>query len=693
MDLTCERCGTQSPSGFKFCGNCGAPFAAAPEPGPSREERRVVTVLFADLVGFTSRAEQLDPEDVRAMLTPYYATLREQIESFGGTVEKFIGDAVVGVFGAPVAHGDDPERGVRAALEIRERVSRMKDLQVRVGVNTGEAIVALDARTNEGEGMVAGDIVNTAARLQTAARTGEVLVGEETFRCTSATIEYEALDPVQMKGKEEPVPAWRVTGVTRAPGERAASDVQMVGRARELATLDETWMRALEERRPQLVTIIGLAGVGKSRLAAEFMKATRDAGARVVFGRSVPYGASSAYDGFAQQIRTFAGVLGDDSADAAAEKVRAALGGLVDDDEVFTHLGIMLGVGNDDGEVRDRSVLFSSARRVVQALAEQQPTVLVFQDLHWADTSLLDLIESLATRIEDAPLLLLTAARPELRATRPDWGTKAANSVTVTLEALGRDESRELAERLLARGTEKDMSQTPEQIAEAGEGNPLFIEELVASLVERSATATALPTSIRGIIAARLDAIPPEERDVLLNAAVVGRVFWMGALSRLSGHGAGLVGLLDSLERRDLIRREGASRFRGQEQYRFKHSLIRDVAYAALPRAKRRAAHGVVAGFLEELNAANDSPAVLGQHWIDAGEPERAIGHFIAAADQASRGWAKQEAVALYRQALGLLPDEDERRGRVRMKLAIAQQMVFHLEDVDSARRASQSGA
>jgi class 3 adenylate cyclase len=706
--VTCARCRATSPPAFKFCGNCGAQLRREAERQPSREERRVVTVMFADLVGFTARAAKLDPEDVRAMLTPYYASLRDQIESFGGTVEKFIGDAVVGVFGAPVAHGDDPERAVRAALQIRDRVGAMRfaesggDLEVRIGVNTGEAIVALDARADEGEGMVAGDVVNTAARLQTAAPTNAILVGEETYRCTCTTIDYDPLEPLTVKGKELPVVAWRVRGAPRPPGDRAAPNVPMVGRERELETLDRVWRQVVADRQPHLVTIFGLPGVGKSRLTGEFMQAVGAIGARVVFGRSLPYGESSAYDAFAQQIGQVAGIIGGDTPEVAVDKLRRMIGELIagDSEEIVAHLAIMLGLSTDglttDEAVKDRQVLFHSARIAIQAIANAQPTVLVFGDLHWADSSLLDLIEMLASRVDDAPLLLLTAARPELEAKRPGWGALRHDSISLALEPLGREHSRELADRLLANAPHAWGRHTADEIIQAGEGNPLFIEELVASVAERSApTGRGLPTSIRGIIAARLDAVPAPERSVLLAASVVGRTFWSGAIARLFPDANGMLELLDSLEARDLVRREAASRFEGQHQFRFKHSLIRDVAYAALPRARRRDAHAEVAAFFEEVHAGRDSPAALGHHWLEAGDRDRAADYFSSAAEQASRGWAKAEAVALYKQALTLIPEDDlERRRTVRLKLAVAQQTLYHfaLSDADAGRQRPGSG-
>ena len=548
--------------------------------------------------------------------------------------------------------------------------------------------------------MVAGDVVNTAARLQTAAPTNSILVGEEAYRCTCSTIDYEPVEPLAVKGKELPVAAWRVVGTSRPPGERAAPDVPMVGREHELATLTGVWERVLADRQPHLVTVFGLPGVGKSRLALEFMATVRDAGARVLFGRSLSYGESGAYGAFAQQVKRVVGVFDGDSANMAVEKLGRTVEGLLEGEaagEVTAHLAMMLGLpaeeGTTDEAVADRRVLFFSARRFVEALGNSQPTVLVFQDLHWADSSLLDLVEQLSERVEKTPILFLALARPELQAKRAAWGAGVHASVALPLEPLDEQRSRELAARLLARTDTGDTDQTAEEICEVGEGNPLFIEELVASVAEQSSPIGGdLPTSIRGIIAARLDAIPSPERSLLLSASVVGRIFWDGVLARLAPHNGQLSELLDSLEGRDLVRREAVSRFQGQQQFRFKHALIREVAYATLPRAKRREAHAAVAAFLEEVHAERDSPAALGHHWLEAGERERAANYFVAAAEKASRGWAKEEAVELYREALALVGEADrERYGKLRLKLALAQQTLWHVGDALMARERERS--
>jgi class 3 adenylate cyclase len=694
---TCVACGATSPVDFRFCGTCGAELGAASERERFGEERRVVSVLFADLVGFTSRAEQLDPEDVRAILTPYYARLRDEIQAYGGAVEKFIGDAVMGVFGAPVAYGDDPERAVRAALGIRNAVDELNqadpelDLRVRVAVNTGEAIVTLGARPGEGEAMVAGDVVNTAARLQAAAPVDAILVGEETYRSTRSIVEYEQVEPVVAKGKQAPVAAWRALAAARPPGERLSKGVEMVGRAHELSSLTRIWESVVSERHAHLVTVFGPPGVGKTRLATELMAIAEANGGLTIRGRSLPYGESGPYGAFAQQLKQVAGIFDSDAPPVALDKLRRSVSARLDSpdaDDVVAHIAMLIGVGSE-GDVPDRHILFFSARRLVEALASARPTLLVFEDLHWAEPSVLDLLELLASRIREAPLLLLTLARRELLDERPGWGGGLPAYTALQLEPLGEEHSRELAERLLAGEAEAPTSEAAAQVADVGEGNPLFIEELVASLSERATTtAHELPTSIRGIVAARLDALPPGERSVLLAASVMGRIFWRGALARLGADDKQLRDVLDSLEGRDLIRREPVSRIQGDEQFRFKHVLIRDIAYATLPRARRREAHATVAAFLEDRTAESDSAAFLAHHWREAGEPERAVGYFFAAGEQASRGWAKEEAVGLYNEALALVaPDDEGQRQVIRLRRAVAQQMLFHLLDVERLER------
>jgi class 3 adenylate cyclase len=674
---TCPNCGHENPAGARFCNNCAA---ALPEAAPAlAEERKIVTILFVDLVGFTARSEQLDPEDVRAIQAPYFARVRSAIESFGGTVEKFIGDAVMAVFGAPVAHGDDPERAVRAALAILEGV----DLDVRVAVNTGEALVSVAASPAQGEGIVSGDVVNTAARLQSAAPVNGILVGGETYHATRNAIAYEPVEPVLAKGKQEPVPVWRALGLRADLG--ASSDVApMLGRASELETLLGIWDRVVADRRPQLVTLFGPAGIGKSRLSAEFTKAVQQREGRVVWGRSLPYGEMTPYGSFAAQIKQLVGMFDTDETEVACAKLERAvevalrLGG--DAREVAAHLAMLIGVGRE-GTAGDRQTLFYSARRYVEALAYEQPTVLVFEDINLAASSMLDLLEMLASRVRDVPLLLLTQARPELLSARPAWGGGLPAYAAVQLEPLAEEHTAELARRLFE--TAGAQAQRISELAETAEGNPLFVEELVASLAEGRAESGQLPTSIRNIVAARIDALPGPEREALLDASVAGKVFWPGAI------GAATAETLDTLEGRDLIRRDPVSRLGAQHpQFTFKHQLIREVAYATLPRARRRERHEAIAVFLEEAVAeTGDVAPALGHHWHEAGDLERASRYYVAAGDQANRGWAKEQAAQYYQQALGIIPAEDpELRREVAKRYAVAAQASMHVPEMLAGR-------
>jgi class 3 adenylate cyclase len=680
----CIACGQDNPEIARFCLACGAPLAAEEAP---REERRIVSVVFVDLVGFTSRSEGLDPEDVRAILTPYHGTVRDELESFGGVVEKFVGDAVMAVFGAPTAHGDDPERAVRAALAVREAVTALNvehpelELRIRGAVNTGEAVVTLSARPALGEAMVAGDVVNTAARLQQHAPVGEVVVGEETYRATCSAIEYEHVEAVTAKGKAEPIEAWRAIAPASATGERHLSSTPFIGRTREVDLLNATWERVERERRPHLITVLGPPGVGKSRLIAEFTDRITSGNGRVVRGRCLPYRERSAYGPFASQVKELAGIYDSDDVDRATQKLRTLVERLVGSEEaavVAGHLAILLGF-ETEATAPDRDSLFQSVRVFVEAGARDEATAFVFEDLHWADPALLDLIELLATRLHDLPVLLLTNARPELLDARPSWGGGLLAYHALPLEPLDGTNAAQLALHLLGADTKAS------HVAEVAEGNPLFIEQLAAVMSERGSDAAGgLPTTIRGLVAARLDALPPNEREVILDASIVGRLFWRGALERIARDPDCLGPALAGLERRDLVRRDTVSRIEGDEQWSFNHVLIRDVAYDLQPRARRQEGHRAIAEFIEESTPeVGEAGAALARHWRGAGDLEHAVQHFVAAAEEAERGWAKEYAVTLYKEALEMTPTEDLERLRfLRKRLAVAQMAQFHLGDV-----------
>jgi class 3 adenylate cyclase len=675
----CSACGQENPPIAQFCLTCGRPLAGG-KPA-SREERRIVTVIFVDLVGFTSRAETLDPEDVRAILAPYHDRVRDEIESFGGVVEKFIGDAVVGVFGAPTAYGDDPERAVRAALSVRAALGT----QVRIAVNTGEALVTIGARPERGEAMVAGDVINTAARLQSAAPAGGVLVGAETYRCTNGLVDYAVAEPVLAKGKELPVEVWLAERVASGDGRPGA---ELVGRVGELAMLKGIWERAIAGT-PHLVTVLGPPGVGKSRLASEFRRIVTAGGGRTVRGRCLPYRESSAYGAFATQVKQFAGIFENDEPDVVLAKLRAESGRLaVPDPEVVAgHLAIILGI-DPHIVAEDREALFFSVRCFIEAAAAEQATVLVFEDIHWADRGLLDLIEQLVGRMHGLPVLLLTLARPELLDNRPGWGGGLPGYISMPLQPLVGVEAQALAFNVLRGIEESERQRRAAMFAEMAEGNPLFIEQLAATVAERPAdTAEALPTTIRGIVAARLDALPPGERSVLLSAAVMGKVFWRGPVERVAEDAATLGDTLAALERRDLIRREAVSAIAGEQQYSFRHMLIRDAAYDMLPRMRRQELHADLARYLEqEAPTAGEAITQMARHWREAGEGDRAVRYFLAAAEEAERGWAMERALLLYKEALDLVAEDDvETRRDIRRRLALVYQMHFHLDPIERA--------
>src|SRR5258706_3746488 len=677
--MVCHACNEENPEGASFCQACGSPLTEESLPN---DERRVVTVIFVDLVGFTARAQQLDPEDVRALLAPYHDRVRREIESFGGVVEKFIGDAVMGIFGAPLAHGDDAERAVRAALSIRDQAGELAEggLQIRIAVNTGEAVVSLGARPALGESMVAGDVVNTAARLQAAAPVNGIVVGETTYRETRDVIAYEVTEPVVAKGKARPIEAWIAVGAVTAAGERPLANGSIVGRAEEIAILPALWDRTRVSRLPHLLSIFGPAGIGKTTLAAELTSIATESDAPVVRGRSLPYRESGAYGALASQLMQLCGVFESDAAPVIAERLRTRSRELLghagaEADVVAGHLGVIVGV-DAGSDAADREALFTSVREFLEAVAREQPTILVFEDMHWANPNLLDLIELLALRLHGLPLLQVTLARSELLDTRESWGTRIGGYTALTLGPLGTGHARELAVRRLGA-----VAQV-EDVIRIAEGNPLFVEQLAAAMEETSSG--ALPTSIRGIVAARLDGLPQRERALLLDAAVVGKAFWNGALRAVSPASPDIERVLEQPAFRDLVRREPASIIEGEQQWAFTHVLIRDVAYDLLARADRARRHALVAEFFERSTGASvEAIGSLARHCRDAGDYERAWEQLSLAAEQAEPGCAKDHAVQLYREALELVPDDDaERRSALRRRLALAGTASFHVLDV-----------
>ena len=684
--MICPSCGQENPTGFLLCGMCGAPLAAAT---PPRQERKVVTVLFADLVGFTSQAEEMDPEDVRALLGPYWERLRDELEGFGGTVEKFIGDAVVALFGAPVAHEDDPERAVRAALAIRDWVAEESDLHVRIGVNTGEAIVSLGARPSEGEGMASGDVVNTTARLQSAAPVDGILVGQQTFQATERAIEYREHDAIQAKGKASPVPVWEaVQARARFGVDLMRTDgAPLVGRDQELELLLGAFGRAADERTPQLVTLVGVPGIGKSRLLGELFGAI-DAGDRLVRwrqGRSLPYGEGVSFWALGEMVKAEAGILETDATEAASRKLREALAALAEASETAwleSHLGPLVGVAADEPSGDRRAEAFAAWRRFFEALAEERPLVLVFEDLHWADDGLLDFVDQLVDWLTDVPVLVLGSARPELLARRPAWGGGKANASTISLAPLTDEDTARLVHGLL--GQSVLPAEVQSTLLERAGGNPLYAEEFVHMVAERGRGELELPGSIQGIISARLDALDPTDKALLQDAAVVGKVFWPGALAAIGDRDRFEVEeRMPALERRELVRRARRSSMASESEYAFRHVLVRDVAYGSIPRAERADRHRRAAEWIESLGRPEDQADLLAHHYLSALELGRAAGvdvgvlaesaaHALLRAGERAFGLnAFASAAHFFEEALGLGVADDE-RPRVLFRLGAA---------------------
>src|SRR3954454_8431246 len=602
----CPECGAENPVGAKFCMECGtglSPGAATPAaPAPAEappEERRQATVLFADLSGYTAAAERMDPEAVKTLVGRTLRVLGEQIERFGGSIDKFTADNVMGFFGAPVAHEDDPERAVRAGLAMQEamgdanRQSREKygvGFSLRVGINSGEVMAgAVGDRYT-----VMGDAVNVAARLQAAGRPESVTVGESTYRASREAVSYERLDPLILKGKEEPVPAWEATGVLaeprRSPGR---AQTPLIGREEEAGLLTSLVERVQREGRPHLVTVIGQAGVGKSQLLRELMTnlAESDEPPTIRRGQCPPYGAGIAYWALAEVLNDEFEIRDTDPPETAWQKLRTGviemmkeLGDEAAGERNAALLAIPLGLEppkdlqhSEEDPQRMREALFSAARAAVEAIARRRPLVLAIDDIHWADEGMLDLIDHL-TRWVRAPLLLVCLTRDELLERRPGWGGGRRNATTISLEPLTEDETRELVAALMP-SSENGSGDVVPQVAERSGGNPLFAEEMVNRLLEEDTVeADALPRTVQSLLAARLDSLERLERRLLQSASVIGQTFWEGALTATAAEeGLDLRQTLGDLEQKDLLVPSPGSRLAGEREYAFKHVLIRDV--------------------------------------------------------------------------------------------------------------------
>jgi class 3 adenylate cyclase len=635
-----------------------------------RRERKVVTVLFADLVGFTSRAEQLDPEDVAAELGRYHEHLRGDLERYGGTVEKFIGDAVMALFGAPTTREDDAERAVRAAFAIRDWAVD-EGIEVRIGINTGEALVRVDARPEMGETMAAGDVINTGARLQSAAAVNSIVVGEQTLRATEQAIDYRELEPVEAKGKSQPVDAWAAVQTRSRIAVERVHGARLVGRKREVALLEDALARVLAERSPQLVTIVGVPGIGKSRLVLELYEAIERLPELISWrhGRCLSYGEGVTFWALGEMVKAQLGILEGDDAAAAEQKLTSA----VSDTWVESHLRPLVGLSGGaegGGDMRDEA--FAAWRRYFEELAEERPLVLVFEDLHWADDNLLDFVDHLVEWATGVPLLVVGTARPEFLSRRPGWGGGKPNALAISLSALSDEDIARLLAELL--GAVLPAETQTELLARAG-GNPLYAEEFARMLRDRGQVGP-LPETVQGLIGARLDLLEPEQKELLQDAAVIGTRFWTGALASLDSRSSLEAGL-HALERKEFVRRERGSSVEGDSEYAFRHLLVRDVAYSQIPRADRAEKHLLAARWIEQLGRREDHAEMLAHHYLQALELTAVSGGSATAFADAARAAlsdAGDRAFALnayatasgfFHTALDLLPEGDPNRGRL----------------------------
>lgn len=624
VEAVCEACGTTLPVDARFCPSCGKPTGEAVSETHTIEtarERKTATMLFADLVGFTALSEAHDPEVVSGLVARVFERLAEEIRRYEGTIEKFAGDAMLAVFGLPAVHEDDPERAVRAALEMQAAVGRVADEigsgtlrpHLRIGIDTGEVLVDLDRASGARDLFVTGDAVNTAARLQTAAAPGTVVVGAATYAATRDVVDYEELEPAALKGKADLVVAWRALTVkARRGGVRSPLGIEapLVGRQDELALLKETVRRAATVGRPQLVTVVGSAGVGKSRLTWELEKYLD--GLPDVFhwrkGRCLSY-AQTSYAALAEAIKFDIRAADDDAPAVVIDKLQARLSDLSGDQpEIRAAVLAILGL-EEDAVARD--VLVDGWSRYLGFVAAAAPLVLVLEDVHWADDGVLDFIEYLA-RWGEGPIAILCLARHELLDRRPTWGGGIPNAATVVLEPLSASETDALVDGLLSEGLPTELR---DRVVALAEGNPLFAEELIRMFVDRGVLRLAdgawelsrpveeveVPSSIHAVLAARLDGLPGQEKRLAQNAAVIGRIFWDILLAHVSRLGPGSTGdLLRRLRVKELVVPRHPSSLAGAAEFGFRHVLVRDVAYDSLPKRDRARIHAEVAGWAEE---------------------------------------------------------------------------------------------
>ncbi|HYT80207.1 MAG TPA: adenylate/guanylate cyclase domain-containing protein [Actinomycetota bacterium] len=679
----CPKCGEENPDRFRLCGFCGAQLAVELSP---QEVRKSVTVVFCDLKGSTSLGERLDTESLREVLGHYFARMKTVLESHGGTVEKYIGDAIMAVFGLPRAHEDDALRAVRAAadmqsalLEINEELERRWGVRLanRTGVNTGE-VVAGDV--THGQRLVTGDTVNVAARLEQAAPEFEVLLGESTYRLVRDGVEVEALEPLELKGKAERVPAYRLLSVTGTQAITRHVDTPLVGRAAELALLGERFQRAVERRSCELVTVFGQAGVGKSRLIHELVSELAGT-ALSLRGRCLPYGEGITFWPLVEVIRDAAELTLEDPSEA-----RARIAELAGRADVADRLAAVSGLSTEEFAIQET---FWAARKLFEALSQNQPLIVVIDDIHWAEPTFLDLIEHVLEGTQDAPVLMLCTARHDFLEERSAWLAERPNATRLLLEPLSSDESAEIVENLLGDAPLPDKVRN--RIISSAEGNPLFVEQILSMLIDEGLVCQApdgtwsvraevesfaVPPSIFALLGARLDRLPGAERAVLERGGVVGSVFYQGAVVSLSPDPLKpeVPACLSSLTTKQMVRPHHSD-FAGQEAFRFHHVLIRDTAYQGLLKRTRIGLHEAVAQWMEEASGSiTEYEEIRGYHLEQAyryreelgpiDEAGRAVGHraaqlLSAAGERAFARGDMPAAANLMDRAASLLPEAD----------------------------------
>jgi class 3 adenylate cyclase/tetratricopeptide (TPR) repeat protein len=707
--VNCPNCGAANPPQAKFCSECGTPLPAHEEP---TEVRKVVSLVFCDLTGSTALGEKMDPESLRRVQARYFKDMTEALERHGGTIEKYIGDAVMAVFGIPVLHEDDALRAVRAAADMQQAMGRLeadlirdygRGVKARIGVNTGEVIAG---DSTSGHGFATGDTVNVAARFEQAAPSGEILIGEETYRRVRDWVEVEPVEPLELKGKSERMPAFRLVKVLQVTGPARHSDEPFVGRERELARMGEVFNRAVEEKSCHLVTVLGPAGVGKSRITTEFVEWIADK-ATVATGSCLPYGDGITFWPLAEAVKDTAGVTDADAPDVARKKIRDVIGADPDAEIIVSRIETALGLVDAAAEAQE---LFWAVRRFFETSAAHSPMVVIFDDIHWAEPTFLDLIEYLIGWSKGVPILVVCLARNEFLEGRPTWSSGQANATTIALEPLAKEDAEELIEQLV-RAAEIPLT-LKRQIVEATEGNPLFVGETIRMMIDDGVLiqdgekwkvaagidSVSVPGSIQALVAARIDRLDNEERQVIGRGSVIGRVFWWSAISQLtpSNLRSTVASHLQTLVRRELIAPEQSS-FPGEDAFKFSSALVTDAAYQGMAKKLRADLHEAFTKWLEHKAGPRlrEFEEILGYHLERAYTYRKELGALDdSGRDLAERaaevlGSAGRRALArsdmpgaanLLTRAVNVLDDKDPRRVELLLDLFAATMETEGLE-------------